>query len=60
MPRKPKATKKSYSAPSFRMFDARAAQAELTAKGDPKDANVQKMLCLMDEQPNRRKAKSHS
>jgi hypothetical protein len=58
MPHKPKVAKKPYSAPSFRMLDSRAAQSELKANGDPKDANVQKMLSLMDEQLNRRKPTS--
>jgi len=35
MSAKPKAAKKPYSGPSFRIFDARAAQAELKAKGRP-------------------------
>jgi hypothetical protein len=60
MPRKPKAPKKPYRAPSFRMLDARSAQTELKATGDPRDANVQKMLRLMDEQPNRPKTKADS
>ena len=60
MPRKSKAAKKPYDAPSFRMLDARSAQAELKAKGDPKDANVHKMRSLMDQQLNRPKPKSHA
>jgi hypothetical protein len=38
------AKKKSYSRPSLVMLDANTARAKLTAMGDPKDANVQKML----------------
>jgi hypothetical protein len=60
MSAKPKAAKKPYSVPSIMTLDAQAAQAQLKAKGDPKDPNVQKMLSLMDKQLNRRKAKSHS
>ena len=52
MPRDPKAAKKPYSAPSFRMLDAPAAQTELKAKREPKDANVQKMLSFIDRQLN--------
>ena len=40
MPHKPKTAKKLYGAPSFRMFDARAAQAELKVKSDPKVIEV--------------------
>jgi hypothetical protein len=61
MPHKPKASaKKPYDAPSSRMLDARAAQAELKAKGDPKDANIQKILSFIDKQLHRPKAKPHS
>ena len=42
------------------MLDAQAAQAELKARGDPNDPNVQKMLSLMAKQLNRRKTRSHS
>ena len=44
MPRKPKASKKPYGAPSARMLDANAARAELEAKGMPEDPGVEKML----------------
>jgi len=57
MPRRPKAAKKPYSAPSFVVLDASAAKAKLKAKGGPKDQNTQEMLSLVDEQLNRRKAK---
>ena len=50
MPSNPKSAKTPYSGPSFRIFDARAAQAELKAKGDRKDPNVQKMLSFTDRQ----------
>jgi hypothetical protein len=48
MSAQPKTAKKPYSAPSLRRLDARAANAELKAKGDPRDANVQKMLSFID------------
>jgi hypothetical protein len=60
MPHKPKAAKKPYRAPSFRVFDARAAQAELKVKSDPKDANVEKMFSSIDRELNRQKTKSRS
>ncbi|MGA8308787.1 MAG: hypothetical protein WB755_02070 [Terriglobales bacterium] len=49
MPSKLKAAKKPYSGPSFRMLDAQAARAELEAKGDPKEANIQKKLSAAAE-----------
>ena len=55
MRRKLKSAKKPYDAPSFGMLDARAALAVLKAKGDPKDANTQKILSLVEQQLNRRK-----
>jgi hypothetical protein len=54
MVRDPKQAKRPYSAPSFQMLDATAAKAEVKAKGEPKDKNVQHMLALIDEPPNRR------
>jgi hypothetical protein len=60
MPHKPKTAKKLYGAPSFRIFDARAAQAELKVKSDPKDANVEKMVSSIDKELNRQKIKSRS
>ena len=60
MSAKPKAAKKPYRVPSVRMLDTRDAQAELKARGDPNDPNVQKMLSLMDKQFNQRTAKFHS
>lgn len=57
MPRDPRAANKPYSAPTLRMLDARAAQAELKAKGEPKDANVQRMSSFIDRQLPRQKAK---
>ncbi len=50
MARDRKHAKRPYRAPSFQMFDATAAKAELEAKGEPKDENVQQMLSLIDEQ----------
>ena len=58
MSRDPKATKKPFSPPSFKVLDARDAKAELKARGDRKDANVPKMLSLIDQQLNQRKAKT--
>jgi hypothetical protein len=58
MPSRPKAAKKPYSSPSLVQLDAKAARAKLKAKGDPQDANTQKMLSLIDEQL--KKAKPHS
>ena len=49
MPRKPKASKKPYCAPSARMLDANAARAELEAKGMPEDPGAEKMLSAPDE-----------
>ena len=47
--RKPKASKKTYGAPSARILDANAARAELEAKGMPEDPGVEKMLSATDE-----------
>ena len=44
MPHKPKAAKKHYCPPTLRRLEPQAALAELKAKGDLNDANVQKML----------------
>ena len=54
------ARKKPYSRPSLVVLDANTAKAKLTAMGDPKDANVQKMLSLSETQLDAQKAKSHS
>ena len=43
MPRKPKASKKPYRAPSARMLDANAARAELEAKGMPEVPGLEKI-----------------
>ena len=40
---------RNLTGPSFRMLDAQAARAELEAKGDPKEANIQKMLSAAAE-----------
>lgn len=59
MPRDSKAErKKPYTRPSLVVLDANSAKAKLTAMGDPKDANVQKMLSLIDQHLNQRKAKT--
>ena len=61
MPRDSKAEKKKpYNPPSLVVLDANTAKAKLTAMGDPKDANVQKMLSLTERQLDGQKAKSHS
>lgn len=60
MSAKPKTAKKPYSAPSLRRLDVRAANSELKAKGDPKDANVEKMLSFIDRHLHRPKANSRS
>ena len=51
-----KPAKRSYSPPSFERLDASTARDELKAKGEPKDANVKKMLSFIKRQLNRRKA----
>jgi hypothetical protein len=61
MPRDSKAArKKPYDRPSLVVLDANTARAKLKAMGDPKDANVQKMLSLSEKQLDGQKAKSHS
>ena len=61
MPRDSKAAKKKpYRRPSLAVLDADSAKAKLTAMGDPKDANLQKMLSLSERQLDGQKAKSHS
>jgi hypothetical protein len=49
MPSKLEAAEKPCSGPSFSMLDAQAAQAELEAKGDPKEANIRKLLSAAGE-----------
>jgi hypothetical protein len=49
MPSKLKPAKKPYSGASFSMPDAQAARAELEAKGDSNEANIQKMLSAAAE-----------
>jgi hypothetical protein len=44
MPPKPKATKKPYSAPSFRRLDANATKAALETKAVPGDAGARAIL----------------
>jgi hypothetical protein len=44
MPPKPKAARKSYRAPSFRMVDANTAKAALETKAVPKDVGARAML----------------
>jgi hypothetical protein len=43
-----KAAKRPYKAPSYQLLDDTTAKAELKAKGEPTDKNVQKMLSLVD------------
>jgi hypothetical protein len=54
------ARKKPYSRPSLVVLDANTAKAKLMAMGDPKDADVQKMLSFSETQLDAQKAKSHS
>lgn len=49
MPSKRKAKKKRYTSPSFKVHDAESAKAELEAKGQPQDPNVQTMLRSINE-----------
>lgn len=60
MPSDPKVAKKPYSTPSLVDLDAIAAKAKLEAEGNPKDANVLKMLSLIGGEANKRKPKSQS
>jgi hypothetical protein len=49
MPRDSKAAEKPYDRPSLVVLDANTARAKLEVMGDPKDANVQKMLSLSEK-----------
>ena len=49
MPSKRKAKKKRYTSPSFKVHDAESAKAELEARGQPQDPNVQTMLRSINE-----------
>ena len=49
MPSKRKAKKKRYASPSFKVHDAESAKAELEARGQPQDPNVQTMLRSINE-----------
>jgi len=49
MPSKRKAKKKRYTSPSFKVHDAGSAKAELEAKGQPQDPNVQRILRSINE-----------
>jgi hypothetical protein len=44
MPPKPKAARKHYRAPSFRMVDANTAKATLETKAVPEDVGARAML----------------
>jgi hypothetical protein len=44
MPHKPKATRKPYGAPSFRIVDANTAKAALETKAVPEDVGARAML----------------
>jgi len=44
MPPKPKAARKPYRAPSFRMVDANTAKAALETKAVPEDVGARAML----------------
>jgi hypothetical protein len=50
MPSTRKFRKKSYKAPSFRVINAETAKAELEAKGEPDDQQVQTMIRKVDQQ----------
>jgi hypothetical protein len=58
MARDLKPAKRPYVPPSFEMLDDSAAKAELEAKGDSKDANIRKMLSLIDGKRKKKKATS--
>jgi hypothetical protein len=47
MPPKPKAARKPYRAPSFRMVDANTANAALETKAVPEDVGARAMLNSM-------------
>ena len=49
MPSKRKAKKKRYTSPSFKVHDAESAKAELEARGQPQDPNVQRILRSINE-----------
>jgi hypothetical protein len=51
----PKSTKRPYSAPSFEILDPNGAKTQLETKGDPDDANVPKVLSLIEEQRKQEK-----
>jgi len=53
-------SKAARNRPSLVVLDANTAKAKLTAMGDPKDADVQKMLSFNETQLDAQKAKSHS
>ena len=55
MARDVKPAKRPYTAPAFQVLDATAAKAELEAKGESKDENVQRMFSLIDKQPKKKK-----
>jgi hypothetical protein len=44
-----KPAKRPYSPPSFKVLDARAAKAELKARGEPKDSTVRQMFSKLQE-----------
>ena len=53
MPPKPKAARKPYRAPSFRMVDANTAKAALETKAVPEDVGARAMLNSMGNSKGR-------
>jgi hypothetical protein len=51
----PKSTKRPYRAPSFEVLDSNGAKTQLETKGDPEDANVPKVLSLIEAQRKQEK-----
>lgn len=56
----PKAAKRPYRPPSFRVIDAVTAKAELHAKGAPQDPQVRQMLAQIDKQLDEKALTLHS
>ena len=52
MKKRRKFGKKKYASPSFRVLDPKAAKAELEARGESDDPQVQKMIRAIDQKLN--------
>ena len=52
MPKRRKFGKKKYASPSSRVLDPKAAKAELEARGESDDPQVQKMIRAIDQKLN--------